>query len=43
MYDHSVDKGKDRFANKKQLEKFEFSLLPKYIKDNKNKYKDWLI
>ena len=43
MYDHSADKGKDRFANKKQLEKFEFSLLPKYIKDNKNKYKDWLI
>ena len=43
MYDHSADKETNRFSNKKQLDKFEFSLLPKYIKNNKEKFKNWLV
>ena len=43
MYDHLADKETNRFSNKKQLDKFEFSLLPKYIKNNKEKFKNWLV
>ena len=43
MYDHSVDKNQDRFKNKKQLYTFEKNLLPTYILNNNDKFKDWLV
>ena len=43
MYDHSVDKSGNKFDNKKQLSKFEIQLLPKYLRENLLKYKDWVI
>tara|TARA_B100000029_G_scaffold92445_1_gene82364 strand:- start:93 stop:983 length:891 start_codon:yes stop_codon:yes gene_type:complete len=43
MYDHSVDKSSDKFSNPKTLEKFEFNLLPEYIKKNQDKFSEWLI
>ena len=43
MYDHSADKTKDRFKNKKPLDEFDKKLLPNYIKNNFEKFKDWLI
>ena len=43
MYDHSADKSKDRFKNSKPLDEFDKNLLPKYIINNQDKFKDWLI
>ena len=43
MYDHSADKSKDRFKNNKPLNEFNKNLLPEYIKNNQEKFKDWLI
>ena len=43
MYDHSADKSKDRFKNNKPLNEFDKNLLPKYIINNQDKFKDWLI
>ena len=43
MYDHGADKKTNRFLNKKQLSEFEFELLPDYIRNNKEKFKDWMI
>ena len=43
MYDHSADKSQDRFKNRKPLNEFDKNLLPEYIKNNPEKFKDWLI
>ena len=43
MYDHSADKSQDRFKNSKPLDEFDKNLLPEYIKNNQDKFKDWLI
>ena len=43
MYDHSADKSQDRFKNRKPLNEFDKNLLPEYIKNNQEKFKDWLI
>ena len=43
MYDHFADKTQDRFKNKKPLDEFDKKLLPDYIKNNFEKFKDWLI
>ena len=43
MYDHTADKSKDRFSNAKQLDEFDKNLLPFYIKNNLEKFKEWLI
>ena len=43
MYDHSADKSQDRFKNSKPLNEFDKNLLPEYIKNNQEKFKDWLI
>ena len=43
MYDHAADKKKDRYSNPKDLSIFDFNLLPSYIKENKNKFKNWIV
>lgn len=43
LYDHSIDKSKDRFSNPKKLDKFNNDMLPDYIKKNQNKFSEWLI
>lgn len=43
MYDHSVDKGGDKFSSKKDLNIFDFNLLPNYIKNNKDLFKNWMV
>tara|TARA_Y100001960_G_scaffold319138_1_gene390043 strand:+ start:196 stop:1065 length:870 start_codon:yes stop_codon:yes gene_type:complete len=43
MYDHSADKTQDRFKNSKPLDEFDKNLLPNYIKNNFEKFKDWLV
>jgi beta-1,4-mannosyl-glycoprotein beta-1,4-N-acetylglucosaminyltransferase len=43
LFDHNVDKGGDKYANKKDLSIFDFDLLPNYIKNNKDLFKDWIV
>ena len=43
MYDHSVEKGGDKHASKKDLSVYDFELLPNYIKNNKGLFLDWLV
>ena len=43
LFDHNVDKEGDKFANKKDLSIFDFDLLPNYIKNNKDLFKDWIV
>ena len=42
LYDHSVDKRKDKWRATSKLEKINEKLLPEYLKNNKNKFKEWL-
>ena len=42
MYDHSVDQRKNKWNAQIKLSKVDESLLPDYIKDNKDKFVDWL-
>ena len=43
MYDHSADKSsRDKFK-KVSLSQFDYQLLPEYIKENKEKFNNWLI
>ena len=42
LYDHSVDKRKDKWRATSKLEKINEELLPEYLKNNKNKFKEWL-
>ena len=43
FFDHKVDKSGDKFLSKKDLSIFDFNLLPNYIKNNKNLFKDWIV
>ena len=43
MYDHEADKTGDKYSKKKDLSTFDLELLPDYIKNNKDKFKDWLV
>ena len=43
LFDHNVDKSGDKFSSKKDLSIFDFNLLPNYIKNNKNLFKDWIV
>ncbi len=43
MYDHEADKAGDKYSKKKDLSTFDLELLPDYIKNNKDKFKDWLV
>ena len=42
VYNLSVDQRADQFGKGQKLDVLEFNELPKYIKDNQNKYKLWL-
>ena len=42
MYDHSADKTGSKWGNGETLETLELNEMPKYIKENQNKYKTWL-
>ena len=42
MYDHSVDQRGYKWSGKSILRRISDDLLPSYIKNNSNKFKDWL-
>tara|TARA_B110000285_G_C15065096_1_gene584660 strand:+ start:413 stop:1276 length:864 start_codon:yes stop_codon:yes gene_type:complete len=42
IYDLSNDMRKSKFTSGQKLEKVNLSMLPNYLNDNKDKYKDWL-
>ena len=43
FYDHSSKKfEQDKWKASFKLEKNDFSYLPKYLSENRNKYKDWV-
>ena len=43
FYDHSSKKSEqDKWKASFKLEKIDFSYLPKYLSENRNKYKDWV-
>ena len=42
VYNLSVDQRANQFGKGQKLDVLEFNELPKYIKDNQNKYKLWL-
>ena len=42
LYDHSVKQEEEKYRGKQLLEKVNVSYLPEYIKNNLDKYKDWL-
>ena len=42
MYKHSLDKRENKWAGGSKLEKIENIFLPKYIRNNSAKFKDWI-
>jgi hypothetical protein len=42
IYNHKIDKKEFRWSNEEKLIKVNNKVLPKYINNNINKYKDWL-
>ena len=42
VYNLSNDMRKSKFTSGQKLEKVNLNVLPNYLSDNKNKYKDWL-
>ena len=42
MYDHNVDQRGYKWSGKSILRRISYDLLPSYISDNSNKFKDWL-
>ena len=42
IYDHAVDQREPKWQSKKTLTKIEFSQLPTYLRDNSDKYANWL-
>ena len=42
MYDHNVDQKGYKWSGKSILKNIDTNLLPEYISDNLEKYKDWL-
>ena len=42
FYDHSADKtSQNKWSNKYKLKKIENNILPKYLIENQNNYKEW--
>ena len=42
LYDHSAKQEGDKYTGRQSLMKVEMSILPNYIKENLDKYKNWL-
>ena len=42
FYDHSADKRERKWNNSTKLVKEDISLLPEYVKNNREKFNDWL-
>jgi beta-1,4-mannosyl-glycoprotein beta-1,4-N-acetylglucosaminyltransferase len=42
IYDLKVDKRSNKFGNGEKLENYNFNLLPKYLQENSQKYKEWI-
>jgi len=42
IYDLNVDKKSNKFGNGEKLENYKFNLLPKYLQENSQKYKEWI-
>ena len=42
IYNLNVDKSANKIGSGNKLEVFEFNKLPKYIRENKNNFKDWM-
>ena len=42
VYNLKVDSRSDKFNDGNFLEKLDINYLPKYIKDNLNKFNDWI-
>ena len=42
MYDHNVDQRGYKWSGKAKLKKLDYKMLPNYIYNNLNKYKEWL-
>tara|TARA_B100000749_G_scaffold183451_1_gene141834 strand:- start:432 stop:1289 length:858 start_codon:yes stop_codon:yes gene_type:complete len=42
LYDHSVDQRKYKWGSDKMLSKIQFSKMPDYLRENIEKYKQWL-
>ena len=42
LYDHSLDKTKNKWKPSSQLKRIDQTYLPKYLLKNKSKYKMWL-
>jgi len=42
IYDHSVDQRQPKWESKKTLRKIELSSMPTYLRENYNKYTNWL-
>ena len=42
LYNYGVDKRQEKWSNNSDLVKTNLDMLPKYILDNKNKYKEWI-
>ena len=42
IYDLKVDKRSNKFGNGEKLENYKFNLLPKYLQENSQKYKEWI-
>ena len=43
VYDYSADMRTDKWSGSKKLVKTDLSEMPKYIVENKQKFKDWLV
>ena len=43
VYDYSSDMRKNKWSGEKKLIKTDISELPTYIKENLEKYKDWIV
>ena len=42
IYDLKVDKRVNKIGNGSKLEKYPLDKLPEFLKNNLNKYKDWI-
>ncbi len=42
LYNYNADQRDNKWSNNTVLEKINFEYLPKYVRENKLKYKDWL-
>jgi hypothetical protein len=42
LYDHSADQTKFKWSGSKTLKKISLDSMPDYIKNNYEKYKNWL-